>query len=387
MAITGALAVAAVVGAGAGVYGAVSASNAADASNRNNQSAMAENRRVNIQNATIDALNTLRNGRQQALDNQRYDEAKTIEDAQRKLTNSIATATQQDADGNTLRFDPVTGSWRVSNVGVGAANADRRRTQTAFDATRALEGSVVGGQQTRDRMVQGGIAQSQERALGQELLNRYQQNQGRTPQQMEAAAIEKNVATTMDPLQRNGDMALLSGYRQGNSGNDALMGALARQGNGGTRAAIASARYDAPLTSLNERDAAAKSILGPATTLTSAGTAAPGSSPAIFGGDVSSNLLASIAKTNPAGVGTTLNPRSTAIPVNTKAGSNQGFTPLNANGNMTAGVSESLQSLLNNPLMKRFGNSGTPDQQPAGFSNYNDYLPSVGGIYTGGPVG
>lgn len=386
MAITGALAVAAVVGAGTGIYGAVSASNAASASNKNNQAAMAENRRVNIQNASIDMLNTLRNGRQQALDNQRYDEAKTIEDAQRKLTNSIATATQQDADGNTLRFDPTTGTWRVSNTGVGAANADRRRVQTSFDATRALEGSVIGGQQAHDRMVQGGIAQSRERALGQELLNRYQQHQGRSPQQMEAAAIEKNVSATMDPLQRGGEMALLSGYRQGNSGNDALLGALARQGNAGTRSAIASARYDAPLTSLNEREASAKSILGPATTLTSAGTAPPGSTPAVFGGDASSNLLASIAKTNPAGVGTTLNPRSTAIPVNTKAGSNQGFTPLNAQGNMGAGISESLQSILNNPLLKRFGTEAQPTQ-PAGFTNYNDFMPPVGGIYSGGPGG
>lgn len=388
MAITAALAVAA-VGAGAGIYGATQAANSASEANATNRSALAENRRVNTMNASIDMLNTLRNGRQQALDNQRYDEAKLIEDAQRKLTNSIATATQQDADGNSLRFDPVTGTWRVSNLGVGKTNADRRRVQTSFDATRALEGSVIGGQQTHDRMVQGGIAQSRERALGQELLNRYQQQQGRSPQQMEGAAIEKNVSATMDPLQRGGDMALLSGYRQGNSGNDALMGALARQGSAGTRSAIASARYDAPLTSLNERDAAAKSILGPATTLTSAGTAPPGSTPAIFGGDASNNLLASIAKSNPAGVGTTLNPRSTAIPVNTKAGSNQGFTPLNANGNMAAGISESLQSILNNPLMKRFlgGSSSVPDQQPAGFTNFNDFKPPEGGIYNGGPLG
>jgi hypothetical protein len=387
MAITAALATAAVVGAGAGVYGAVSSSQAQGAANKNNAAAMAENRRQNTQNATVDMLNTLRNGRQQALDNQRYDEAKRIEDAQRELTNRIATATQQDADGNTLSFDRTTGTWRVSNVGVGKSNADRRRTQTSLDATRALESSVVGGQQTRDRMVQGGIQQSQERALGDELLNRYRQSQGRTPQQMEGAAIEKNVAGVMDPLQRGGDMAMLAGYRQGNSGNDALLGSLARQGSAGTRSAIASARYDAPLTSLNERDAAAKSILGPATTLIDRGTAAPGTPASTFSGDASSNLLASIAKTNPAGVGTTLNPRSGGmIPVNMKAGANTGFTPLNATGNMGAGISESLQSILRNPLFKRYLGGGNADQTP--YTNYNDAAPTLfNGPQTGSGYG
>jgi hypothetical protein len=388
MAITAALAVG-VIGAGAGVYGATQAASSASAANSTNRAALAENRRQNTQNATVDMLNTLRNGRQQALDNQRYDDAKQIEDTQRRLTNSIATATQQDADGNTLRFDPITGAWRVSNVGFGKTNADRRRVQTSFDATRALEGSVIGGQQTHDRMVQGGITQSRERALGQELLNRYQQQQGRSPQQIEGALMERNVAEATDPLQRNGDMAKLAGYRQGNSGNDALLGALARMGQGGTRTAIANARLDAPGQSLNERDMAAKSILGPATTLNSRGSAPSGTPTPVFGGDASSNLLASIAKTNPAGVGTTLNPRTgSQIPINMRPGANQGYTPLNANGNMAAGISESVQSLYNNPMIQKalFGGK-VPDQSPAGFTNFNDFKPPELGPYTGGPQG
>lgn len=380
MAITAAIAAAAVVGAGTGVYGAVQAGNAASASNKMNAAQAAENRRMNIQSQTVDMLNTLRNGRQQALDNQRYDEAKIIEDAQRKLVNRIATATQTDADGNTVQFDPVTGTWRQTSVGVGKTNQERRRTLQGYENTRALESSQIGGTNARDRMVGGGIAQSQERALGQALLNRYSTDQGRSPESMRAALVERNVAQATDPLIRGGDMAMLAGYRQGNSGNDALMGALARQGQGATRSAIANARFEAPQQSLNERDAASKSVLGPATALLGAGSAEPGTPPTSYGGDTSSNLLAAIAKSNPAGVGTTLNPRSgSQMGVGLSSSRPTAFTPLNASGNTMAGVSESLRSLINNPTIQDYlrGRSST-----TGGLSYTNTAPTNRAIYS-----
>lgn len=382
--------VAGLAGAGAGIYGASQGAAAQGAANRNNAQAIAENRRTNTFNATVDILNNMRNAHQQAIDNQRYDEAKRIEDAQRALVNRIATATQIDADGNQVRFDPLTGTWRTIQSGVGAANADRRRTLNSQQYTQALDASTIGGMNARDQRVQGGIAQSAERALGAELLNRYRTHQGRSTQQLEGAGIERNVAQVTDPLARQGEMAMLAGYRQGNTGNDALLGALARQGQGGTRAAIANARYDAPLASLNERDASAKSLLGPANTEISRGLAPPGTPAPQFSGDTSSNLMASVNRGNPAGVGTTLNPRNTTqAPTNFRQGLAQGFQPLNASGNMMAGVNESLQSILRNPAVKNWlgGREDQPPVNTTNYQNYNDFMPAANGVYTGGPGG
>jgi hypothetical protein len=190
------------------------------------------------------------------------------------------------------------------------------------------------------------MAQSEERALGQALLARYGANQGRTPQQMEGASIERNVANATDPLRTGGNMAMLQGYRQGNSGNDALMGALARQSNGGTRAAIADARYAAPTASADERGAAAKALLAPATTLMDRGTAAPGQPAATYeGGSGIDKLMGSIQRNNPAGVGSSLNPRSAGIPIRQGGGDLKGYEPLNAGGNSFASASEALRGL------------------------------------------
>lgn len=362
--------------AGASAYGASEGAKAQREGNANNRRAMEENSRINQQNALMDAINNYRNMQQQALDNRRYDEAKVAEDKQRQLVNALAMATQADADGNSVQYDPITKTWRTVNTGVGAVNADRRRLTTTLQGQSALDSAMVGGRQQRDRMLAGGLTQSRERALGDELLSRYAANQGRSPQGMEGALIEKNVAEATDPIRANGNAALLAGYRQGNSGNDALIGALARGGGAATRSAIANARLDAPGMALNERDAAAKSLLGPATTLNSRGTADPGLPSPVFGGDVSSNLAASLNRGNAAGVGTTLNPRngqqaSTAQ----RPGSNAGFVPLNANGNEAAGMAEALRSLI-----------GSNRNQQAGGSLYNRYFgdSSQGLNYTGG---
>lgn len=349
MALTAAIiagAAASVIGAGTGVYSASQAGKAQGAANRNAQQTYEENRRINGQNALQDAINSYRNAQQQALDNRRYGEAKQAEDAQRALVNKLSTATQRDADGNSVEFDPVTGSWRTVNRGIGLDNAERRRNTTSNQYNQSLVSDTVGGRMANDRRVQAGATRSKESELGRALLERYSNHQGRTPQQMEGAGIEKNVAAAMDPLTIGGNMAMLQGYRQGNSGNDALMGSLARQSAGGTRSAIASARYGAPGESLNERDMAAKAILGPATTLNSRASAAPGDAAPVFSGDASSNLLASLSRSNPAGVGTTLNPRNGQnLPVRGNPGTQTPWVPLNASGNAAAGMASSLSSL------------------------------------------
>lgn len=352
----------AALSAGGAAYASNQAGKAQAAGNKNNAQSIAENRRINQANALQDAINSYGNARQQALENNRYDEAKTIEDKQRQLTNALATATQVDAQGNSVSYDSATGTWRSSVSGQAAVNRDRGITLGARSYDQQLEQSTTGAMQARDRRNQGARIQGTERALSEELLGRYASNQGRTPQQMESALIEKNVADATDPLYTGGNMAMLAGYRQGNSGNDALMGSLARQSQGGTRSAIANARFAAPGESLNERDMASKSYLSPATSLATAGTSGPGVSTPAFAGDTSSNLLASISRANPAGVGTTLSPRGASqLGVRQAQGAMGTFTPMNAGGNMAAGISESLSSLLNNKYVRRYlGGPSTP---------------------------
>lgn len=357
--LAGAVIGGAALAAGTGVYASNQAGKAAAQGNANNAQSIADNRRINQANALQDALNSLSNARQLALENQRYDEAKAIEDKQRQLTNSLAMATQVDSLGNKVEFDPATGTWRASATGVAAVNRDRGITLGARSYDQQLEQSTVGADQARDRRNQGARIQGTQRALSEELMARYAANQGRTPGQMQSALVEKNVAEAMDPLTTGGNMAMLQGYRQGNSGNDALMGSLARQSQGGTRSAIANARFAAPGESLNERDMAAKAYLSPATSLAASGTAGPGVSTAPFAGDVSNNLLASLSRNAPAGVGTTLSPRgATQLGVKQAAGNMGTFTPANASGNAAAGISESLQSLLNNKYVRGYLNGG-----------------------------
>lgn len=344
-----------VIGAGAGAYGSAQNAKAQKQTNNSSAAALAENRRINTANALQDAINSYANSRQQAMDNRRYDEAKTIEDKQRQLVNALSTATQIDARGNKLSFDASTNTWRASTEGQAAIDQARGQTLNARNYDQQLEQSTVGAQQGRDRRNQGSQLQGTQRALSQELLARYGANQGRDTESMQGALIEKNVADATDPLTSGGNMAMLQGYRQGNSGNDALMGSLARQSQGGTRSAIASARLNAPTESYNERDAAAKSMLAPATTLAERGSMGPGISSPTFNGDASSNLIASLSRVNPAGLGSTLNPRGGGnLQVRQQQGSTGTFAPLNASGNMAAGVSESLQSLLNNKTIQDF---------------------------------
>lgn len=377
-------AAAAVASAGIGAYSAVQSGEAQSQSNANSKRAFDLNERANTQNQQLDLINSLKNWRQLQLDNSRYDTARQDELAQRALINKLATASQFDNNGNSLEYDPVTGSWHTINRGLGATNAERARVLSALTNSAALAGNVTGNRQAHDRQVEGGIAQTKERALGQALLARYSGNQGRTPEQMEGAGIEKNVARAMDPIQTGGNMAILAGYRQGNSGNDALMGALARQGAGATRSAIADARFDAPMLALNERDAATKALLGPATTLMQHGTAQPGDNVPQFTGDTSSNLMAAIQRNNPAGVGSQLNPRNgQQLAIGQRAGTQTGFTPLNAQGNMYAGISESVQSLLNNKkLMNYFGGSGGMDMPSDTGMPKGLYDPAVQGSGT-----
>lgn len=342
-------AAAALAGAGAGIYGASQAGAAQRSSNQMNAQALAENRRVNTANALQDAINSYENLKQRAIDNQRYDEAKAIEDRQRDFINQLSTATTIDADGNTLRYDPSTGTWSTLASGVALDTRRRKQEQSGRDYSAALVDSITGGQQLADRRSQGGGIQGQERLLGAGLLGRYAANQGRSPESMEGALISKNVAEATDALQRNGGMAQLQGWRQGNSGSDALIGALARTGQTGTRSAIANARYAAPQDSYNERDMAAKSLLGPANTLTGRGTADPGTAAPVYSGDASSNLMATLQRGNPAGVGTTLSPRAGGgLPVQGRPGAQTAFTPLNAHGTEAFGVQQALSGLKNN---------------------------------------
>lgn len=348
MALAAAGAIAAIVGAGAGVYGAVQSGANQRSTNRMNAANMAENRRINTRNALQDAINSYQNQIQRALDNKRYDEAKALEDQQRALVNKLATATTIDQDGNTVRFDPLTGTWSTSSIGAGHDELMRKREQGNRQYNASVADATVGGQALADRRSQGIGIQNRERLLGSAMLGQYEANRGRSPASMEAALIDKNVAGATDALQRNGGMAQLAGWRQGSSGSDALIGALARNGQTGTRAAIAEARMQAPSMAANEQDMQAKTLLGPSSTLISRGTADPGTASPLYTGDASNNLLAAIQRSNPAGIGSNLNPRGTNLPVAMRPGDNKTYTPLNASGNMAAGVSESLKSLLSN---------------------------------------
>jgi hypothetical protein len=355
-------AAAAVASAAAGTYGAVQSGNAQRQSNANNQRAFDFNARTQQQNQELDVARAFADAQQRALDNRRYDESVGREDKQRDFTNKLATSAQTDSLGNRLFFDPTTNTWRRQDSLEGRDELNRNSQQRSGAYNQSVLGQTQGGMQAADRLTQGGIGQSDARALGSELMARYKNNQGRTPQQMEAAGIERNVANVTDPLRTGGNMAMLQGYRQGNSGNDALMGALARQSNGGTRAAIADARYTAPTASADERGAASKALLSPATTLMERGATPVGNAaPTYEGGMGIDKLMASIQRNNPAGVGTSLNPRSAGIPIGRGAGNLQGFTPLNANGNEWAGVSQSLSSLAQpgSALMQYFKPNGT----------------------------
>lgn len=350
-----ALGIGALAAAGAGAYGASEAAGSQRDTNRLNAQNYAENRRLNTAAALQDALNSYENLRQRAIDNRRYDEAQAIEQKQRDLTNRLATATTIDQDGNTQRYDPVTGTWTSTSTGVGLDNLQRQHSQAGRQYSAALASDIVGGQQAADRRAQAGSTQLQERALGQALLGQYAANQGRSRDALEGALITSNVANATDALQRNGGMAQLAGWRQGNSGSDALIGALARNGQTGTRAAIASARVAAPQESLNERDMAAKSILAPATTLNTRGSADLGSAP-VFQGSGSGNLLGGVNRGNAAAVGTTLNPRSGGNLSVGRPNQLNAYTPLNASGNGAVGIAESLRSLLSNKqAMSAFG--------------------------------
>lgn len=346
MAIAAIAAAAAVASAATGVYGAVQGGNAQRAANASSKRAFDWNQRIEKQNADLDMARSYADAQQRELDNRRYDESIGREEKQREFTNRLATAGQTDALGNRLFFDPTTGTWRTQYSGQGRDELARASEQRSAANTLATAGRTTGGMQALDRMSQGGVAQSQARALSQELMARYGANQGRTPQQLEGAGIERNVANAVDPLRTGGNMAILQGYRQGNSGNDALMGALARQSQGGTRAAIANARYDAPGASSDERSAAAKALLAPATTLAERGNAAPNErAPTYEPAGGMDKLMASINRNNPAGVGSTLNPRSAGVSIRQGGGDLKGFEPLNATGNTAFSASEALRSL------------------------------------------
>lgn len=308
------------------------------------------NYKINEQNSYLDAINSYLNAQQRNTDNKRYDESVGREEKQRAFTNSLATAGQTDSEGNSLQFDPISKTWRSSVSGQSAVNAARRQQQTGANYTQSMEGSTVGAMRDRARLSQGGMAANASRALSQELMARYGANQGRTPEQTQAAGIERNVAGVTDPLKVGGNMAMLAGYRQGNSGNDALMGALARQSQGGTRSAVANARYDAPTQSLGEREAAAKSMLAPATTLAERGNLPLGGAPVFAGDNTSGALLAAVQRGQAAGVGTSLNPRSSnMLGVAQRPGSNVGYTPLNASGNEAVGYGRAISGLLTDP--------------------------------------
>lgn len=354
MALTAIAAAGAIASAGAGIYGAMQSGRNQKATNALNEKNYQLNKSQNIQNGLQDAIAAAYNSQQRGVDNKRYDEAVGREDKQRAFINAMATATQRDADGNSVQFDPVTNSWQTVSNGIGRTNVQRRQQQDSTGYTQALLGSTLGNVRNQDRLRDQGLQQTQARSLAQELLTRYGQNQGRTPQQMESAGIERNVAAVTDPIKTGGNMAMLAGYRQGNSGNDALMGALARQSQGGTRSAIANARYDAPGASAGDRDAQAKSLLAPSTTLAERGNAAAGGSAPVFNGDTTGALINSIQRSNPAGAGSQLNPRSGGMmPVGRASTDLRAYTPLSASGNQWPGVAESLNSLLSNKNIGR----------------------------------
>lgn len=352
MALTAALVVgglSAAATAGSSMYGAAQAAKGQKKANQLAENAQAENYRINEQNAYLDAVNSYLNAQQRGVDNKRYDEGVTREEKQRAFTNSLASAGQIDAEGNSTRFDPLTGTWRTNTSARGRVDADRRHQQTDANYTQSVEGSTMGGMREHARGVGGGIGANASRALSQELMARYGATQGRTPEQMEGAGIERNVAGVTDPLKTGGNMAMLAGYRQGNSGNDALIGALARQSQGGTRSAVANARYDAPTQAFSEREAAAKSTLSPATTLNERASAPLGGAP-VFAGDNSGALLAAITRGQAAGVGTSLNPRSgNMLGVTQRPGSNTAYTPLNASGNQAVSYGKAISGLLTDP--------------------------------------
>lgn len=342
-------AVAALAAAGAGAYGAYSSGQAQKAANKNAQWAQESNYEINKQNQEIDLVNSIMNAQQRQLDNQRYDEAVSREDKQRGFTNRLATASTTDNEGNVLRYDPVTGSWTTALSDAGRDNVARRRTSQNAQNTASVIGGSLGAMRGQAQASEGAHAASESRALADALLARYTNNQGRTPQQMEAAGIERNVAGATDPLVTGGNMAMLQGYRQGNSGSDALMGALARQSQGGTRAAIANARYSAPTDSYGEREAAAKSILAPSTTLSERGNTPMGTAAPTFDPDRSGALISGINRGNAAALGSQINPRAgNNLAVGQRTGSNAAFQPLNASGNQWAKMSESLGSLAEN---------------------------------------
>ncbi len=358
-----------IIKAGADVYSAfANARNAADA-NKINSYVASSNRDASLINSLLSSVNNGRNFVQQGLDNVRYDDAVARENAQRQFTNKAATATQVDADGNIMEFDPYTGTWRARQTGNAAVNADRRRSIQGAQYGSALFDALVNGQSNRDRMTAGARGQGNERALAESLLARYAANQGRSPDAMQGAMIESQVANATDPLQAGGNSALLAGYRQGNSGNDALIGALTRNGQAGTRGAIANARLSAPMEALNERDTAAKAILNPANSLAARGSGDPGNSAAVFGGDTGSNLMASLTRPNPAGVGTTLSPqRAAQSAVNPLSTSLQGFTPLNASGNMGQDLARGVNNLINTGT-RVWNWMNTPEEAPTTRSN------------------
>ena len=371
MAVTAALIMGGLGLAGSAASTMASSANQARA-NDINAGVAGNNRDAQLINSLIATLNNSRNITQQGIDNTRYDDAVGRENAQRQFTNRLATAGQTDADGNITEFDPVTGTWRVRQTGQGAVNADRRRTLQGADYQQALFNATIGQQQDRDRTIAGARSQGDQRSLGESLLARYAANQGRSQDAIQGAMMEAGVAGVMDPLQKGGNNALLAGYRQGNSGNDALIGALARQGQAGTRGAIANARMGAPMETLNERDTAAKAILGPATTLAANGRGDPGRAPSSFGADVGSNLLASLTRPNPAGVGTTISPqRGTQAAVTPISNDLKGFTPLNATGNGIAGLTTSLQGMYDVLKQEGFFKPSAPQQdahiRAAGF--------------------
>lgn len=357
-------AVAALAAAGTGAYGAVQAGKAQGAANSNARWAQEQNYQINKQNQEMDLINSVLNARQRELDNQRYDEAVGREDKQRQFTNKLATATTVDADGNRLQFDPLTGAWTTAYSDVGRDNVARRRTNQNAQNTAAVIGGSLGAMRGQAQASDAAHGASQARALSDALMARYAATQGRTPQQMEAAGIERNVASATDPLITGGNMAMLQGYRQGNSGSDALMGSLARQSQGGTRAAIANARYSAPSDSAGEHDALSKALLAPATTLAERGNTPLGTAAPTFDPDRSGALMASINRGNAAGVGSQLNPRSgNMLGVAQRGGTNAAFQPLNATGNTAAGVSASLSSLSENKalmsLLDKWGSGKT----------------------------
>lgn len=360
------------ISAASGAYSAYQSGQNAKKANQTAREANEINRESAQQNAIIDGINNLRNARQQAIDNGRYDEAYAAEQAQRRLTNSLATASLRDTEGNTVSYDPATGQWSTISTGQGATDQARRRQLEGEGYRRSLVGQNVDQTFDRTRATDTAQGQSRERALAQALLAQYANNPGRSPQQMEGALIEKNVAESMDPLRRAGENTMLAGYRQGNSGSDALMGALARQGQGATRSAIAGARYSAPTDSFSDRDLAAKSVLGPATTLANRGNATIPVAAPTYSGDTSGNLLASVARANPASLATGLNPRTGQQAVVGQRQANlSGFQPLNANGTIATGLAESARAFANSPELRNLlkGNSSLADP----YINAPDY--------------